>query len=110
MSTAEKLFSDIVAGLPGAKESKMFGALCAKMPNGKAAVLLKHDYMVFKLAPQDEAAAMELSGAEVFNPKGDRPMKGWTAVPLEHAAKWPLLAKQAAQYVAQLEPNKKKSK
>ncbi len=108
MSKTEDLFHDIVASLPDAVEGKMFGALCAKMPNGKAALLIKNDQMVFKLPADDEAETMKLSGVDTFNPKGDRPMKGWTAVPLQHADIWASLAEKAANYVAQLEPNKKK--
>jgi len=36
MSPAETLYHELALELPDAKESKMFGSKCLKVPNGKA--------------------------------------------------------------------------
>jgi len=108
MTKAETLYHEIAAGIPGAKESKMFGALCIKAPNGKAAVMFWKEYMIFKLTDKDEAAALKLKGAKIFAPMDGREMKGWTQLSYDHAAKWPELANKAFEYVKTLEEKKPK--
>jgi hypothetical protein len=52
--------------------------------------------MVFKLP--DAAVreqALQLAGAELFDPAGGRPMKEWVQVPAAHASEWEALAEQA---------------
>ena len=49
MTREEELFHQIATGLPEAKGSKMFGALCIKAPNGKASAMFYKEDMVFKL-------------------------------------------------------------
>ena len=49
MTKGEELFHKIATEIPDTKESKMFGALCIKAPNGKAGVMFKNDHIVFKL-------------------------------------------------------------
>jgi hypothetical protein len=39
MSKAEQFFIELTYEIPDAKPGKMFGALCMKMPNGKAAAM-----------------------------------------------------------------------
>ncbi|MBS1587434.1 MAG: hypothetical protein JSS82_18020 [Bacteroidetes bacterium] len=109
MTQAETLYHEIAAGIPDAKESKMFGALCIKAPNGKAAVMFWKECMIFKLTDKDEAEAMKLKGAKTFAPMDGREMKGWTQLSYDHAAKWPDLAKRAFDYVKKLEENKPKT-
>lgn len=103
MSDAEVLFHQIVQGLPDAKSGKMFGALCIKAPNGKAAAMFYQNHMVFKLRPDDEKEVMSLDGAHIFDPMGGRPMRGWVQLPFEYAARWPELAGKALDYVRSLE-------
>jgi hypothetical protein len=108
MTKAETLYHEIAEGIPQAKESKMFGALCIKAPNGKAAVMFWKEFMIFKLETKDEAEAMKLKGAKTFAPMDGREMKGWTQLSYDHAAKWPELAKKAFNYVKKLEEKKPK--
>lgn len=100
---AEELFHRIARDIPDAKESKMFGALCIKAPNGKAAAMFYDNCMVFKLRDEDEHEAVNLDGAHVFDPMGNRPMRGWIQVPYAHADRWPELAEKSMEYVRTLQ-------
>ena len=88
MTKYEKMYHDIAITIPDCKESKMFGALCIKAPNGKAGVMFKDDEMIFKLNGDEEQEALNLKGAQYFDPMGGRPMTGWVQIPNTHAAKW----------------------
>lgn len=89
MTEAEKLFHDIASKIPDGKEGKMFGALCVKAPNGKAAVMFWREHMIFRLKDKDQEDALKLSGAKVFEPMGNgRTMNGWIQVSYEHAGRW----------------------
>lgn len=103
MTKAEELFHSIAKDLPDAREGKMFGALCIKAPNGKAAAMFWKEYMIFKLENKDEAAAMKLKDAKIFDPMDGRPMKGWVQLSYEHSDKWSGFAKKAMDYVRTLE-------
>src|ERR1700756_2910200 len=93
MSESEELFHQIAMGLPDAKESKMFGALCIKAPNGKASAMFYKEDMVFKLAGEPLKEALSLDGAKLFDPMGNRPMGGWVQLPYVYADRWPEIAK-----------------
>jgi hypothetical protein len=80
----------------------MFGALCIKAPNGKAAAMFYKDDMIFKLEGPAEENAMKLKGAKIFDPMGGRPMKGWVQLPFTHSKKWPDIAKQSMDYVKKI--------
>jgi hypothetical protein len=102
MTKAEALFHEIAENTPDVKEGKMFGALCFKTPNGKAAAMFWKEHMVFKLEGIQLEKALALEGAKLFDPMGGRPMGGWAQVPFKHAKKWPQLAKESADYVRKL--------
>ncbi len=70
MIEAEELFHQIATELPEAKESKMFGALCIKAPNGKASAMFYRDDIVFKLAGEHLNQILSLDGAKLFDPMG----------------------------------------
>jgi hypothetical protein len=82
-----------------ATKSQMFGMPCLKI-GGKAFAGLLQQAMVFKLGGDAHASALALSGAHLFDPSGQRPMKEWIEVPAEHADRWPELGRRALQYVA----------
>lgn len=103
MTKAEELYHKIADGMADVKQSKMFGALCLKAPNGKAGVMYRKECMIFKLPKEKEADALKLKGATVFDPMGGRPMNGWIEVPFEHSTKWKKLAEQAMDYVKTIE-------
>jgi hypothetical protein len=89
-----------MAGAAGATAGKMMG-----MPTlyvaGKAFAGLFGDAMVFKLAGDEHAAALALTGATLFDPSGmGRPMKAWVQVPLEHASTWTGFAGSGARGLA----------
>jgi hypothetical protein len=78
---------------------KMFGMPCLKN-NGKAFAGFHQDAMVFKLPVPWHTEALALTGAQLFDPSGQgRPMKEWVVVPVEHASRWPELAREAMRYV-----------
>lgn len=58
------------------------------------------DAMTFKLAPEDLATALAITGVEPFEPMAGRAMKEWVLVPLARSRRWPALAEQARRYVA----------
>ena len=78
---------------------KMFGMPCLKN-NGKAFAGYYNDAMIFKLTAPEHSEALALTNARLFDPMGGRPMKEWIEVPIEHAARWPALARAALRYVA----------
>lgn len=96
MTKAESLYHDIANDLPDVKEGKMFGALCLKTPNGKAAAMFWKEHMIFRLKPKDQDTVLQLTGAQVFTPMENRPMNGWIQVPYTHAKMWKELAIKSA--------------
>ena len=92
MTKQEELFHFIASAIPNTKESKMFGALCIKAPNGKAGVMFRKDEMVFKLDEEKATDVLKLKGTHVFEPAKGRKMNGWYLVPSAHSAKWKELA------------------
>ena len=67
---------------------------------GKAFAGYYKGAMVFKLGGAAHARALGLAGSHLFDPMGGRPMKEWVVVPVEHAAQWLTLARNAQTYVA----------
>lgn len=102
MTKYEQMYHDIAASIPGARESKMFGALCIKADNGKAGVLFWKDDMVFKLPPEEQEKALKLRGAIVFEPSEGKQMNGWIHVPRQHSNLWPQLAQISMRMVGDL--------
>lgn len=98
--SADAAFSKLTEDLAdeGFVAGKMFGLSCLKF-DGKAIVCLQQDGAAFKLG-RDSAAharAMELDGAEIFDPTGKgRQMKDWVWVPADHAPTWADHARAAA--------------
>jgi hypothetical protein len=103
MTKAEDLFHHIAAQSPDAKESKMFGALCIKAPNGKASAMLYKDDMVFKLNGEALKETLSLDGAQLFDPMGTRPMGGWVQLPLAYESQWFEIAKISYEQVKAIE-------
>jgi hypothetical protein len=103
MTKAEKLYHEIAAEIPDCKESKMFGALCIKAPNGKAGVMFwKEEYMIFKLDGETLEQALKLKGAKLFDPMGGRPMGGWVQLSETHISKWKKYAAISMELVKKL--------
>ncbi len=59
MTESEKLFHQIIIGLPNGIEGKMFGAQSIKSANGKTAVFFWKETMVFKLDEETEEKALK---------------------------------------------------
>lgn len=97
---ARSAYEDVAAGLAGegVVKGSMFGMPCLKFGK-KVLGGVWGDAMNFKLAPGDLRDALELKGAEQFDPGMGRPMKEWVVVPYEHVDRWPELAKQALDYL-----------
>ncbi len=101
---AEGLFDEVCAKLISkANRSKMFGAPCMKTANGKAAFCLYKNYLVVKPDAETLTEILSWDRVTLFTPMGDRPMKGWAQLGLEHAEHWLSIAEKSVDYVATLE-------
>lgn len=92
----EELVADVTARYP-VKESKMFGMPCLKRENGKVvAGHWKDGGMTVKLVDEGQReAALELPGAELFDPGMGRAMREWVLVPASQSGEWERLVEQA---------------
>jgi hypothetical protein len=80
---------------PGVRAGKLFGMPILLLGH-KAFAGLYGDAMVFKLSGDAHTAALELAGAELFDPSQlGHPMKAWVVVPVRHTGQWDGLADQA---------------
>ena len=110
MSKQLDFFREIISKIPEAKESKMFGAICFKAPNGKAVAMIWKDEIIVKLDNDHEKKALQLKGAHVFTPMEGRPMNGWIQIPYAHAKEWLKYAEIAMEKVKLIEPKIKTPK
>jgi hypothetical protein len=83
MSKAEEYFIQLIPEIPGVKAGKMFGALCMKAPNGKAAAMFWKNCMVVKLTGEAFNEALNLDGSLRFEPMEGRLMKEWVQIPFD---------------------------
>ena len=98
-AVAVDAFEGVAADLAGAGVGlgQTFGAR-ALMVNRKALACLNGEAMAFKLGRDspDHARALELPGAQLFDPSGmGRPFKDWVEAPAGSAGAWPSLAEAA---------------
>lgn len=104
MPLEEHTFEAIAAQFAGDEEvaeSKWFGKICLKV-NGKAFVVAFGGDLAFKLADEQHAAALQIEGAHLFDPRGQgKAFKDWVQVPRAQAAAWGNLASAARNLVAQ---------
>jgi len=104
MTEPEKLFHQIIEGLPNGIEGKMFGAKCIKSTNGKTAAFFWQETMVFKLDQETQEKALKLNGSKIgthlYAP--EKPMKEWISIPEKHSDEWTELAEKALVYVEEL--------
>lgn len=91
MNKAAELYTEIGSSIVDAKASNMFGWKCFKYQNKPFLFFDKNSEqaMVFKLPKDQLIDALDLQGAEIFNP-GDKgkPMKNWAVVPFKHSKLW----------------------
>lgn len=82
--------------------SKWFGSPCVKTHNKVFAILWGRD-VAFKLAGEDNAEALRIPGARLFDPRGKgHPMKEWVKIPADEADLWERFAELAFDYVSSL--------
>ncbi|MFF3443223.1 hypothetical protein [Streptosporangium sp. NPDC002721] len=99
--SAEEDFKRVGAELAdlGVGISKMMGSPALKDQAGKVFASLQRDgAMVFRLVRDtpEHAAALQLTGACLFDPSGQgREMKDWVVVPHSSAGQWTDLAEAA---------------
>ena len=105
MTEPEKLFHEIAKEIPEAIEGKMFGSLCIKSNNGKAAAIFWKNDMLFKLSEKEQKKALKQNGTSIgfhlYAP--EKKMKGWVFVPEKHSDKWINFSKKAIVHVKSLE-------
>ena len=102
--SSEITFETIIAQFAGddeVAENKWFGKICLKV-NGKAFVVAIGNDLAFKLTGEQHAAALQIEGAHLFDPRGKgKAFKEWVQVPSAQADSWADLARQAREFVAQ---------
>jgi len=101
--TAEKEFEKLTKNIADSHDGvagQMFGKRCIKV-NGKAAIALFKENLVFKLKDKDHAKALTLKKSELWDPseKG-RAMKEWVQVDIAHKKLFAEFAAAAADYVS----------
>jgi len=100
MNEQELLFNEIGEQVDGATKGQLFGKACFKMGK-KAFCCFFENCMVFKLPQPAHAEALNLEGAELFDPSGKgRPMKEWVQIPYNSSKKWLHYANISAHYVS----------
>ena len=112
---AEEYFNSLVGDFPEGAPGKMFGALCMKLPNGKAAAMFWKNFLVVKLPEKEREGALKLKGAQLFDPMDGRPMKEWVQVPFDHKSKWKELMASSVKFTKSIpskvvKPTKSKTK
>ena len=88
-------------GQPDVVRSGMFGKHCLKADGKVIAVLFEGD-LVFKLAGEVHAEALQLEGARRWDPRGKgHPMREWVQVPVTHSSTYGRFARAAYRYVTE---------
>lgn len=91
----EALVARLLVDYSTITSGSLFGMPCLKS-EGKAVIGAFDGGVVFRLAGEVHAAALALSGSELFDPSGKgRPMKAWVVVPKAHASEWMRLGEAA---------------
>src|SRR5579859_1567013 len=101
--TYDQVADELIKANPSVVRSQMFGMPVLKV--GKKALAGDwHGDMVFKLAAASPAhtEALDIAGAELFDPGMGKPMKEWVVVPAASADRWDELAQAAFDYVETL--------
>ena len=79
---------------------KWFGKLCLKV-DGKVFAALWGEDMAFKLTGAAHAEALGITGARLFDPRGQgHPMKEWVQIPAAQSPSWNRFARLACDYAA----------
>jgi hypothetical protein len=86
----DALVGEVQARHPELRPGQMFGVPCLKRPDGKVvACLWKDGGHAGKLVDEDaRRAALELAGADLFDPGMGRPMREWVLVPAAANREW----------------------
>lgn len=106
--TATEYFNALIEKNEVVKPGKMFGCLCMKTPNGKAAAMLWHDYLVVKLNGADLEAGLAIKQAQMFEPMKGRTMNGWVQIPYAQKKHWAPYLEKSIKLVKALPSNKSK--
>jgi hypothetical protein len=90
----EQLLAEVRDVHPDVMSGAMFGMPCAKVA-GKAFMGSFGGGVVFKLDEPLRTQAMELDGSTLFDPSGNRPMREWIVVTVQHKDRWSQFAEAA---------------
>ncbi|MEI6091239.1 MAG: hypothetical protein WCR42_12360 [bacterium] len=110
MTPAEEYFYQLVDEIPDVQLGKMFGTLCMKTPNGKAAAMFWRDDIVVKLNDDFLHEVISFEGAKLFAPMDGRPMKEWVQIPYAYKDRWKEFALIAVESVKLLKKKETKKK
>lgn len=100
--SAVQQFHTAGSQIEDAQKGNMFGYLNYKI--GRKPFMFfdreSEQAIAFKLGEPQRSAALNLTGATIFNPgEKNKPMRNWVLVPAEHMMQWNELALQAYEYV-----------
>lgn len=99
MTAAEVHFEQICSGIEGATVSSMFGLKCGKLGR-KPFAMFYEDEIACYLFDKAKEAALQLEGAQLFNPKNNsKPMGNWVQIPYAYADYWSYFATLAFHFV-----------
>lgn len=90
----EQLLGEVRELHPEVTAGAMFGMPCAKVA-GKAFMGSFDGGVVFKLDEPVRTEALQLSGSQLFDPSGSRPMREWVVVGSENQDRWERYAEAA---------------
>ena len=95
-----EVVEEMIATSP-ATAGKFFSIPSLKI-DGKVFAGLYRETMIFKLPLTSRIEALSLAGAYLFDPsERGQAWKEWVVVPVEHAARWAGLAREAFEYVSE---------
>ena len=97
--TPEEKFDALIADIPGAKRSNMFGVTCAKIGR-RPFMLFYEDEIACKLYDAEKEEATAIPGSSFFSPKDyGKAMTNWVRIPFSHANLWEKFAVAAFGFV-----------
>ena len=104
-------FYELADGVSGLTFRNMFGWRCAFFDGNMQGGYLNEQVML-RLSEVDRAEFLNLPDAQLFNPKGDRPMREYVSVPAEvvHSQDFTRWFEKSLRYAASLPPKAKRAR
>jgi len=109
--TAAEVLHDLTDDVSELNFKNMFSWRCTFF-QGNMQAGYQDEHVMLRLSETDRREFLKLPNTELFDPKGDRPMKEYVSVPAEvlHSDTFASWFEKSLQYVASLPPKAKKAK